>query len=205
MLGKILVETRTLLRYQIVPVPPSNYWVINNILLIGEINVENLNKVDVNFLLDLSGQQTISNKILGQDLHDKVYLLNQRYVFVHSLPSSNMLEDNKVDLLIEAIGKKYICYVYGGKEQYTEFLTVTFTKLYELPLELARQLTERLLQIKKRKIWNLYQHYLHYFNLLKIRNFIIYILNGNFRMGLVNTRSDFKRSIYPLYKIFKCE
>lgn len=148
-LGKILVETRTLLRYQVITVPPSNYWVINNVLLIGEINVENLNKVGVNLLLDLSGQQTISNKILGQDLPNQVNIYNQRYIFVHSIgiQSSGMPENGYAavsDLLIQAIGKKYICYVYGSKEQYIKFLTLIFN---ELPLELARQLTQKLLQV----------------------------------------------------------
>ena len=123
MLGRILVETRILLKRQTIRITSENYWIIYNVLLTGDIDVNTLNKVHANFLLDLSGQQIVNNKVFGQDLPNQIYIWNQ-HMLVHSIGANY---EELSCLLIQAIGKKYVCYVYDIKE---EFLTLIFNKLY---------------------------------------------------------------------------
>jgi ribA/ribD-fused uncharacterized protein len=138
-LGRTLMETRSLLQYQAIPFG-KDYWLIPSILLIGLIDVATLNSAGVNFLLDLSGQHTVSRAILGQDLPQPVYLYNNQYIFADNQGDLNSL----ADLLIEGFGKKLITYVYGTISQYQEFLPIVFSKLYQIPIETAQQLIQRL-------------------------------------------------------------
>jgi N-glycosidase YbiA len=123
MLGKILMETRSLLRQ-------DKFWIIKDVLLGDEINVEKFNNLGINFLMDLSGKQIVNNKILGQNLPDNISLYNQKYIFVYGIVDP--------DILIQAIGKKYKCYIYGYNK---DFLTLFFSKLYDISMELAQNLS----------------------------------------------------------------
>jgi len=60
MLGKILMETRALLQGTPIPVSERNSWVIPGVLLVGEIDVPLFNQLGVNFLMDLSGEQIVT-------------------------------------------------------------------------------------------------------------------------------------------------
>lgn len=132
MLGRILMETRSMLQGELLSVSPGNYWVIKNVLLIGEPNVPLLNQLGINFLMDLTGQNILQKQILGESHPQKVYLYQGSFIFVNGAD---------VSLLLEAIGKKYPSYVYGGQE----ILPLLFESLYGITAEIAHQLTSRLL------------------------------------------------------------
>ena len=143
-LGKILMETRDILRYKVTLAGPRDYWVIRNILLIGYIDVPTLNKVGVKYLLDLSGKQTVSNKILGRTLPDPISVYGGQIIFV--TPPDNIPLEQLVNLTMESLGKGYVSYIYANADKYQEILTILFDQLYELSIELGRELIRRLLQ-----------------------------------------------------------
>jgi len=117
MLGRILMETRALFQ-----VSEGNRWVIRGVLLIGEIDIPLLNQLGVNFLMDLTGEQILTKQILGQTVSDKVYVYGGQIIFVNGAD---------VQLLVEAIGKKYTCYLYGD---FQAFLPRLFIQLYGIAL-----------------------------------------------------------------------
>ena len=143
-LGKILMETRSLLRYQVIPAGNRNYWVIRNLLLIGYIDVHILNQVGVKYILDLSGRQAVSYKIFGKVLSDPISVYKGEIILVNPTETTPLIQ--LVDLTIQSLGKDYVSYIFAFREKYVEFLTLLLNKFYELPLELSGQLVGRLLQ-----------------------------------------------------------
>lgn len=143
-LGKILMETRNILSYKVTPVGNRNFWVILNLLLIGYIDVPILNQVGVKYLLDLSGNNVVSQKILGQVLPDPISVYQGQIIFV-SLPEETP-SDQLVDLTIQSFGKDYTSYIFANKEKYLKFLSILFSQLYELPIDLSSELIRKLIQ-----------------------------------------------------------
>jgi N-glycosidase YbiA len=143
-LGKILMETRDILKYKINPIGTHDYWIIRSILIIGDIDVAVLNQVGVKYILDISGESIVSNKILGQTLPDPISVYQGQIIFVS--PTESVPFEQLADLTIQSLGKGYVSYVFATIEKYNEFLTVLFNRLYELSIEVSRELIQRLIR-----------------------------------------------------------
>jgi ribA/ribD-fused uncharacterized protein len=138
MLGRILMETRSILRRERIPSTEPGYeWILDQVLLIrtsnvlfgkqsselarefssefspemsNEISVDALNNLGVNCMVDLSGGDHLVQTILGERTTEPTYIYQNNIIFLQ-LTGTDL--EQTADLLIQLIGQPAYAPVYS--------------------------------------------------------------------------------------------
>jgi len=130
-LGTILMEIRSILQCQTIPIKLSPYyWFINNIILVIKSNEKTiidfdlLTEANINIAININ-QCKIEHPLITDVASIDKSLLSQ--------------------LIVDDIGKSYNYFIYGAGEQYHQLLTLILIKLYGLTNEIASHISETLI------------------------------------------------------------